>query len=76
VSVAQIGVCIGLEQRPRDCGMTFLRGDDQGSSVAAALIDVAADLDQRGISTGISRCDANISALLPSRFTMLASAPA
>ena len=39
VSVTQIGVCIGVEQRPHDGGMTFIRGDDQGSSVAAALKD-------------------------------------
>ena len=46
VPTAQIGVCIGLEQRPHDCGVTFRRGNSQRRSVATTLIDIGATLDE------------------------------
>ena len=46
VPTARIGVCIGLEQRPHDCGVPFRRGNSQGRSVATTLIDIGATLDE------------------------------
>ena len=46
VPTAEIGVRIGLEQHPHDCAVTFGRGNSQGRSVATALIDIGATLDE------------------------------